>query len=69
MIENLHKRYICVSPVFRGGRLYNPGDILLLPDGEEYTGKKFSLVPAVEPQPEQEQKPKKRKKNTSEEEV
>jgi hypothetical protein len=50
--------------------LYNPGDILLLPVEEEYTGTKFVLENLVtEPQPEQEPKLKKRRKTTSEEEV
>ncbi len=70
MIDSLHHRYVCVSPVYRGGRLYNPGDILLLPVEEEYTGTKFVLENLVtEPQPEQEPKLKKRRKTTSEEEV
>ncbi|ADY13686.1 hypothetical protein SpiBuddy_1862 [Sphaerochaeta globosa str. Buddy] len=67
MIDSLHKRYVCVSPVYRGGQLYNPGDILLLTEDETYSGSKFVLEnPVVEPQPEQDPKPKKSKKMTSE---
>jgi hypothetical protein len=72
LIEALHDKYICVSPVFKGGRLYNPGDVLLLPKGTEYRG--ISFVPAKAPETTEEppQKPKvraKKKKATSEVEV
>ena len=44
MIEQLHDKYKCVSTVYRGDRLYKPGQIMLLPKGTEYKGKSFVLV-------------------------
>lgn len=43
MIERLHDTYRCVSTVYRGDRLYKPGQIMLLPAGTEYKGKAFVL--------------------------
>jgi hypothetical protein len=48
VIEDLHDRYVCVSPVFRGGILYKIGDEMFLPQGTEYKGKSFVLENATE---------------------
>ncbi len=64
MIDSLHKKYVCVSSVYRGGQLYNPGDILLTE--EEYTGTKFVPASFDENVPQAEVRPKKRMKTTPE---
>jgi hypothetical protein len=41
VIEALHDQYVCTFPVYKKGRLYKPGDVLLIPKGEPYTSKNF----------------------------
>lgn len=72
MITDLHDLYVCISPVFRGGRLYKLGDPLLVPKGEVLKSKNFMLEKAaegVEKPPTPKPKPKKKGKVTSEVEV
>lgn len=69
MIDSLHNKYVCVSPVYRGGKLYKIGDILLVPKDVGFSSKNFECVADSEEKPQQEEKPKRKKKMTSEEEV
>lgn len=69
MIETLNDVYVCISPVYKDGKLYAVGDHRLVPKGQKFESRKFKPLHVETPKvetPKEDSEPKKPKKKNPE---